>query len=188
MSNTKSNWLPAQLPVKYDEDYRIRAHNINNLWNVTAVDPQDVDAIAERIGEFFEYCDQANIRPTVTGLAGALGIRRETLWKWEHGGGKKGELISKAKGIMEIHLEEWLHTSRTNSTAAMFALKNHFGWKDSVEITTPQKNPAEDLPSTEEIIKKLPGKAKDENTKIYGNFEELLDDTEESGHGEDGNI
>ena len=178
MSNTKSNWPTAQLPVKYDEDDAIKCSNINQLFNASKIDPQDIDAINDRIKAFFDYCSKAGLRPTVTGLAAALGVRRETVWKWEHSGGERGELISKAKGIMEMHLEEWLHTSKTNSTGAIFALKNHFGWKDSLELTTPQKDSLADLPSTEEIIKRLPQTTKDEsteeNTKVYGSLEELL--------------
>lgn len=188
MSNTKSNWPQVQAPSVSNEEMSATVKNISELRKLPPIDTKDPDAINERIDHFFEYCVKSGLRPTVTLLAAACGVRRETLWKWEQAGDSRGKAIERAKGLLEALTEEWLAAGKISPPSGIFILKNHYGWRDNIEILAARTTPADSLPSTEEIIKRLPETAKDENTKVYGSLEELLDDSEESGGREGGNI
>ena len=107
-----------------------------------------------------------------------MGVRRETIWRWEQEENARGEAIARAKGLLEAITEEWLASGKISPPSGIFILKNHFGWKDNIEITAAKANHIkESLPSTEEIVKRLPQVTRDENaednTKI-SSLEELL--------------
>lgn len=102
-----------------------------------------VEEMENAIKAYFISCqdpDNPNkyIRPlTITGLANAIGMTRETLLEYQ----KKDEFsdtIKQAKSQVEQWVEEYLFTGK-NQTGAIFNLKNNYkGWKDKTEsdITT----------------------------------------------------
>lgn len=72
----------------------------------------------------------STLRPTLAGLAYALGIDRQTLYNYE----KRQEffdIIKKARDRVEVTYEERLIYD-TQPTGVIFALKN-MGWKDKTE-------------------------------------------------------
>lgn len=178
MSNTKSNWPQVQAPSVSNKEMSAMVKNMAELRKLPPIDTRDPDVINERLDQFFEYCEKSGLRPTVTLLAAAMGVRRETIWRWEQEENARGEAIARAKGLLEAITEEWLASGKISPPSGIFILKNHFGWRDNIEITAAKANRSEDrLPSTEEIVKRLPQVTIDENaednTKI-SSLEELL--------------
>ena len=176
MSNTKSNWPQVQAPSVSNKEMSAMVKNMAELRKLPPIDTRDPDVINERLDQFFEYCEKSGLRPTVTLLAAAMGVRRETIWRWEQEENARGEAIARAKGLLEAITEEWLASGKISPPSGIF--KNHFGWRDNIEITAAKANRSEDrLPSTEEIVKRLPQVTIDENaednTKI-SSLEELL--------------
>lgn len=115
-----------------------------------------VDELKNKINEYFEKCDKDNRPYTITGLALALDIDRDTLLNYE----KKEEYfgtIKRAKQKVEEQLEISLYGNSV--TGIIFNLKNNFGWKDKQEIESNINaninNPYKEL-STEDL-KKLAG-------------------------------
>jgi len=72
----------------------------------------------------------AEDRPTVTGLALALNMTRQTLLQYEHDG-EFSDTVKMAKARVEDALERALWDS--NPAGKIFNLKNNFGWKDAKE-------------------------------------------------------
>lgn len=78
-----------------------------------------------------EVNGKAEFQPTVTGLAFALDMDRDTLLNYE----KKKEFIGtikRAKQRIAIALEQRLYGNTV--TGVIFNLKNNFGWKDKQEV------------------------------------------------------
>lgn len=73
--------------------------------------------------------DRVQVRPyTITGLAMSLDTNRESLLNYAERDGYK-EIIESAKLKIHNFVEEYLFTGK-NPHAAMFNLKNNYGWKD----------------------------------------------------------
>ena len=49
------------------------------LWDLPPIDLQDDKQITDRIQWFFEYCAKADMKPSMSGLAMALGVDSRTL-------------------------------------------------------------------------------------------------------------
>lgn len=105
-----------------------------------------VKDIENCIEEYFERQDRLERPYTVQGLALALDINIENLYKWSNENyGLKSlsdkenkelrKAIKKAKLKVEEYNSERLITNK-QVTGIIFNLKNNFGWKDTQEITT----------------------------------------------------
>ncbi len=87
------------------------------------------------------HCAEDDMKPTVTGLALALGTSTNTLREWTEGRSRKEthmEMIRQAKMIIEDQMNSYMENGKINPVAGIFLLKNHFGYKDQQEtIITP---------------------------------------------------
>ena len=171
MSNKHSNFPQVQAPAVSNEELSTMVKNIAELRKLPEINTKNPDEINERIDQFFEYCEKSGLRPTVSLLAAAIGVRRETLWRWEQEENARGKAIERAKGLLEALTEEWLSAGKISPPSGIFILKNHFGWKDSIELSAAKTTSIDSLPSTEEVIKKLP--QNDDNADVYGGLEDF---------------
>ena len=103
--------------------------------NASKYTEKDYDIMVKKITDYFIE-QEKNERPfTMTGLANALGVHKNTLTNYE----KEGpfcELIKKSKQVIEQQLEERLVDRNSYCLGLIFNLKNNYGWKDQQEIKT----------------------------------------------------
>ncbi len=89
-------------------------------------------AVQDIINQYFNH----EKRPSMSGLARALGISRSSLYNYA----EKDEFLDTIKNarqrIEEIYEDMLLYTS--SPTGVIFALKN-LGWKDRTDLTTDDK-------------------------------------------------
>lgn len=113
---------------------------------------ETVEELQEAVEAYFSESGDAwvivdgnpDFRPTMSGLAIALGVDRKTITNYAH----KDEFfptIKKARALVEKALEERLYGN--NVTGVIFNLKNNFDWRDKQDIdnthTYPQLTPEE---------------------------------------------
>lgn len=92
------------------------------------------EEMQEVIDAYFLLCDQLEKPYTMSGLANALNMSRQSVINYS----KEEEFfdtIKKARGKIEQQLEENALMGKANSTFTIFNLKNNYGWRDSVEIS-----------------------------------------------------
>lgn len=92
---------------------------------------EDIDAYFESVTYINPDTRQSICQPTMSGLADALDMCRQSLLNYA----EKGEFldtIKKARIKVEIALERHLYGNSV--TGAIFNLKNNFGWKDKQEV------------------------------------------------------
>lgn len=120
------------------------------LMNLPTIDIHDPVAVQERLNEFFQIMAKYDTKPTVAGMAMALGMDRRTLWAIRNdqptgGAGYKSalppevaDLIKKSYLLMENLWENYMQNGKINPVSGIFLGKNNFGYQDKTEyVVTP---------------------------------------------------
>lgn len=131
--------------VKPGDNARYVGHALA-CWNLPPLNLDDDDAVAERIQWFFKHCIEDDMKPTVTGLANALGVSRQTLYDWSKGrrrGEKsdRADLIKRAYDLLAELWEDYMLNGKVNPVSGIFLGKNHFGYTDKQELAVSPSNP-----------------------------------------------
>ena len=91
------------------------------------------DALAARIEEYFEHCQETNTLPLVEELALYCDLTRQRLWEYE----KRPEffdIVKRGKERCAVALLRAGLGSTTQPAVTIFALKNGHGWTDRREV------------------------------------------------------
>lgn len=132
------------------------------------VDLRKPEEVQQRIVEYFNIYAEADMKPTVAGMAMALDVDRRRLWEIKTGnyvnvGGYKDlpietvDCIKKAYEILEATMESYANGGKINPVMAIFMMKNHFGYQDKTEyVLTPNQQQASDY-DAEDIRKRYLG-------------------------------
>ena len=131
------------------------------FFDMPRVDLHDPDAVHERLCEYFKIYGEADLKPTVAGMAMCLGVDRRRLWDIKTGnytnvGGYKDlppetvDLVKKAYEILETTMENYANAGKINPVMAIFMMKNHFGYQDKTEyVLTPNQKQESDYDADE---------------------------------------
>ena len=135
------------------------------FFDMPKIDLNDSEAVRERLCEYFKIYGEADLKPTVAGMAMALGVDRRRLWEIKTGAAVGGttkqslpsetlDLIKKAYEILETSMENYANAGKINPVMAIFMMKNHFGYQDKTEyVLTPNQQQASDY-DAEDIRKR----------------------------------
>lgn len=118
------------------------------LFNLPKIDLHNPEQVQARLNEYFDIHVQADLKPTVVGMAMALGIDRRRLWEIKSGNEKAYQLptsvsdsIKKAYDFMENLWENYMNNGKINPVSGIFLGKNNFGYQDKTEyVLTPNTN------------------------------------------------
>ncbi len=129
-------------------------------WNLPPIDLDNDEQVAERVLWYFEHCIEDDIKPSVTGLANALGCCRDTLWRWKTGRSRAesdghSDTIKKAYNLLEQMDAEGLRDGKTNPAAGIFLLKNNHGYQDKQDLVLTPNNPLGDTYNPEQIAEAI---------------------------------
>lgn len=123
------------------------------LFDMPDIDMNDAQTVKNRLGEYFALYEQADMKPTVAGMAIALnGMSRQTLTAIAHdrvtgSAGYKTALppevatvIKKAYKMMENMWETYMNSGKINPVSGIFLGKNNYGYQDKTEyVLTPNQ-------------------------------------------------
>ena len=158
------NALKGDMGVDPGDNTRIVQTNMR-FFDMPKVDLNDSEAVRERLGEYFQIYADADLKPTVAGMACALGVNRQRLWEIKVGAAVGGttkqslpsetlDLIKKAYEILEMSMENYASSGKVNPVISIFMMKNHFGYQDKTEyVLTPNQQQANDY-DAEDIRKR----------------------------------
>ena len=119
------------------------------LFTMSKVDLHQPEQVQERLEEYFKIHFDADLKPTVAGMAMALGIDRRRLWEIRAGSKMGGhttldlptltvDSIKKAYDFMENLWENYMQNGKINPVSGIFLGKNNFGYQDKTEyVVTP---------------------------------------------------
>lgn len=122
------------------------------LASLPKIDLRDTELVQNRVDEYFAIMVKYDAKPTVAGLAMALGIDRRRLWEIKTGntqgsgalGGMSAlpqgvtDAIKKAYLLMENLWENYMLNGKINPVSGIFLGKNNYGYQDKTEyVLTP---------------------------------------------------
>ena len=130
---------------------------VAKLPEIDQCDPQEV---GQRIEEYYQICLDDDIRPTVTGLAVALGTDRPTLFRWKTSNKFPSEVIGmvdRAMAILNADQEENI-ANANNIVGSIFLMKNSFPeYTDKREVVHKVQMPQLTQDELMEKARRLPG-------------------------------
>lgn len=130
------------------------------LVKLPKVDMSDEEQVSNRIFEYFEICEQNDMKPSVTGLALALDVDRRYLWELREG--KRGknpavaDTLKRAMTLLDNQMVDYMQNGKINPVSGIFLMKNNFGYADKQEVVVTPNNPLEgdkDVAALEEQYK-----------------------------------
>ena len=119
------------------------------LFNLPTIDLRKPEEVEARLAEYFKIHFEADLKPTVAGMAMALGVDRRRLWEIKTGNYHTNkwledlptsttDSIKKAYDFMENLWEHYMHNGKINPVSGIFLGKNNFGYQDKTEyVVTP---------------------------------------------------
>lgn len=122
----------------------------------------NVEEMQVVIENYFQDCVELELRPTIRGLASALGTVYNTLLDWERGsrdaqlGNDCSGLIKKSKQFIAEFDELLALENVDNPILFMFRAKNYYGMKDTQDIQITPNNALGDQLTPDEIAKRIP--------------------------------
>ena len=135
------------------------------LFNLPPIDLHEPEQVQMRLAEYFQIHIDGDLKPTVAGMAMALGIDRRRLWEIKTGAKMGGhtphdlptltvDSIKKAYDFLETLWENYMHNGKINPVSGIFLAKNNFGYQDKVEhVLTPNTHSDSDY-SADDIRKR----------------------------------
>jgi len=129
------------------------------------IDISDAKQVDDRIDMYLDFCEETDRKPSIIGLANWLGISRDTLNSWANGeyrASTHSDLIKKVRGILEENLVELMLNGKVNPPNGIFLLKNHFGYKDAVDIVPARRDSMGELKNIDDLQRSISGSIPEE--------------------------
>ena len=152
-NNPNGIGLPASkssLMLEDGDNAKFTSMNLH-FMNLPKIDLHDEKAVQDRLNEYFNFMIQNDMKPSVSGMAMALGLDRRRLWEIKtgntQGSGALGglsslpqevtDLVKKAYQLLECLWEDYMLNGKINPMAGVFLGVNNYGYQDvkKVDVT-----------------------------------------------------
>lgn len=134
--------------------------------------------IKNKIIDYFATIQAKNRPPTVSGLMTHLKMHRDQFYAYSNYPEFK-DIMEQTRNMMENWYEESLVLGKYNGQGIQFALKNRFGWTDTMTV----KN--ENIVDEKQLIAKIESLAPELASLFAGNLPRQIEDKSEIIEGEE---
>ena len=156
-NNPNGIGLPASkssLMLEDGDNAKFTSMNLH-FMNLPKIDLHDEKAVQDRLNEYFDFMIQNDMKPSVSGMAMALGLDRRRLWEIKtgntQGSGALGglsslpqevtDLVKKAYQLLECLWEDYMLNGKINPMAGVFLGVNNYGYQDVKKVDVAPKLP-----------------------------------------------
>lgn len=135
------------------------SHTIQ-VASLPEVDHSSVEAVQNRVTEYFTICQQNDMKPSVAGLALAFSVSRKTIWAWANDTSKNfppegvRKAIRKAYQMLNAQMEDYMQNGKINPVSGIFLMKNNMNYQDRQDVIVTPNSPLGDQTSPEELQQK----------------------------------
>lgn len=144
-----------------EEKSRRVGHNLE-VARLPIIDPRNPRQLKRRLDEYFDLCEKNGMFATVAGMSLAIGVTRQTVFRWLSGSTEVSDEMLQILGwgmtVINAQNEGALMDGTGNVVGQIFLTKNNFpGYTDTREVVVQRR---EKEPTSEELLKiasKLPG-------------------------------
>ncbi|MGN0340150.1 MAG: terminase small subunit [Lachnospira sp.] len=126
-NNSPTNWSEGLTT----EDKGNMLTVFDSFRRLPPVRKDDVPEINQRLDDYFKICSDNAIIPTVEGMTIALGVSRQSLWKWENTDYEAGAIINRAKATINAMLTSATIQGKVNPVYSIWLQKNNFQYSDT---------------------------------------------------------
>lgn len=167
----KKNDLPSGITKNDNVNYLL--HNLD-LIKFAPIDCkiEQAEVISTRCFDYVELCMRNAMKPSMAGLALAIGVGRETLLNYINGvtpiPNDNRLVLQKFNGLLNSLMEDYMQNGKINPVTAIFLAKNNFNYKDTQEFVVNNNNQEESSPEAliEEANLLFDGDVKTANIEI----------------------
>ena len=123
-------------------------HHSLQIARLPKIDMTDAQQVDKRVFEYFEICENNDMKPSVAGLAVALGMDRSTLLRYRQGIIGKNEdvriTLKRAVDLLDLQMSDYMQNGKINPVSGIFLMKNNFGYQDKTEVVVTPSAPLGD--------------------------------------------
>ena len=146
-NNSPTNWSEGLTTADKSNMLTV----FDSFRRLPPVRKNDIEEINQRLDNYFKICADAGIVPTVEAMELVLGVSRQAMWKWQQQGCEAGEIVSRAKTIINAMLTTATMAGKCNPVYSICLQKNNFGYSDAQvlqleNITDKKTLTADELP------------------------------------------
>lgn len=134
---SKNNYPTAQLEEIDKPAVQQMVTSLKQLYDLGK--PKNDEEVAQRIDQYFGFCQNSSIRPGIEALCLSLHISRVTLFNWSNGTGcspQRQEAVQSAKAFVSAYIEQATLSGRLNPASSIFLLKNWCNYRDAYSFET----------------------------------------------------
>lgn len=122
------------------------------------IDTRDPIAVENRVMDYYQLCAEQDMKPSVPGLALALGVSRGTIRAWldGRGAGKVDGVqnaLEMAYTVLTAQMEQYMLEGKINPIAGIFLMRNNLGYSNDDTPLEVADTGLNDGKSAEEIAK-----------------------------------
>lgn len=143
------------------EDMDMYWDNVLTVYKWPKIDIDDDRQVENRCAQYFEHCREKGERPTVEGLAVAIGVSPRTINDWANGhtraqfGNSRSLIIKKAKAVIQYMLAQMAMGNKIYPNVWIFYGKNWFGMRDQQDIVLTPNNAVQPEMTKEQILERI---------------------------------
>ena len=149
---------PGQQPQTNPGDNAKYIRHSLRLARLDKIDINDAQAVEARMYEYFEICEEEDMKPSVAGLALALDTDRRRLWEIREGKANKNpavtDTLKKAMKLLDLQMVDYMQNGKINPVSGIFLMKNNFGYADKQEVVVTPNNPMGETQTAEQIAER----------------------------------
>lgn len=133
------------MTIKDGANAKYMNHNLE-LAYLPPIDTNDVVEVRARCEQYFLMCQEHDTKPSVAGLALALGVNRNTLLSWLKGTYRKPaevlNIIAIAYNVLNAQIEDYMQDGEIPTVNGIFIMKCNFGYNENsgAVVTETQAN------------------------------------------------
>lgn len=155
----KRSSRPDQQPQTEPGDNTKYVRHTMEIAALDRIDLKKADQVEQRVMRYFSICEDNDMKPSVAGLALALGIERTTLWKirTKQEGSYPAEVINTLKRAVQIinaMMEDYMQNGKINPVSGIFLMKNNMDYTDKQEVVVTPNNPYGETADVKELEEK----------------------------------